>query len=125
MSVADAKPFVMRLKSFATLSPSHCEDRGDEAIHICPASMDCFASLAMTISTCLCLLLLLLLARLQHPPFGQFNRLAQDIELAHVIGEDENQRGVKIGARLIAQSAMGLDNHAKGIIRFFKVRAGQ
>src|SRR6202020_3448926 len=106
MSVADAKPFVMRLKSFATLSPSHCEDRGDEAIHICPASMDCFASLAMTISTCLCLLLLLLLARLQHPPLGPFNCLAQHLEIANVSGGGENQAGGKLGAALRLQPAL-------------------
>src|SRR5579863_1329810 len=138
MSVVDAKPFVMRLKSFATLSPGHCEEPTgrakcapddrlhNEAIHLGPGSMDCFASLAMTISACLCLLLLLLLlVSLQHPPFCQFDRLAQDFEIADVIGEDENQCGVEIGARLIAQSAMGLDDRAKSVVRFFKVRTGR
>ena len=32
-----------------TLSPRHCEERSDEAIHFSPRrAMDCFASLAMT-----------------------------------------------------------------------------
>src|ERR1700689_1945528 len=137
MSVVDAKPFVMRIKSFATLSPVHCVEptgRGkcapddrlhDEAIHLCPGSMDCFASLAMTISACLCLLLLLLLVGLQHPPFCQFDRLAQDFEIADVIGEDENQCGVEIGARLIAQSPVGLEDRTKSVIGLFKVRTGR
>jgi hypothetical protein len=29
----------------------HCEERSDEAIHLSLLAMDCFASLAMTIST--------------------------------------------------------------------------
>jgi hypothetical protein len=35
--------------SCAEISPRHCEERSDEAIHLSPCGeMDCFASLAMT-----------------------------------------------------------------------------
>ena len=61
--------------------------------------MDCFASLAMTTLSMLLLLLLLLLACVQHSPFRQCDRLIQYVEIADMIGQDQHQRGVEIGAR--------------------------
>jgi hypothetical protein len=81
--------------------------------------------LAMTalgmIMQLLLLLLLLLLTCFNHPPFCQLDRLAQYIEIADMIGQDQNQRGVEIGALRIAQSAMRLDHGAKRIIRLGKI----
>ena len=82
--------------------------------------MDCFASLAMTAPDLL-LLLLLLLTGVGHAPLGKHDRLAQDVEVADMIGEDQHQRRVEIGALLVAQSAMRLDDGAKGVIRLGKI----
>jgi hypothetical protein len=70
------------------------------------------------------LLLLLLLARFQHSSLRQLDCLAQDVEIADVVGENEHQSGVEIGAGFIAQSAMGFDDRTEGIVRLFEVRAG-
>jgi hypothetical protein len=83
------------------------------------------AIVSYPVSLSFLLLLLLLLVGLQHPPFCEFDRLAQDFEIADVIGEDENQCGVEIGACLIAQSAMGLEDRTKSVIGLFKVRTGR
>ena len=72
----------------------------------------------------LMLLLLLLLTCVEHPPFRQFDRLAQYTEIADMIGKDQYQRGVKIGALRLGQSAMRFDYGAKGIVRFCEIRTG-
>jgi hypothetical protein len=61
----------------------------------------------------LLLLLLRLLAGIHHAPLRQRNRLQQHIKIADVVGEDQNQRGIEIGALLVAQPAMRLDNRTK------------
>src|SRR5277367_996447 len=66
----------------------------------------------------LLLLLLLLLAGVDHAPLGEFNRLAQHVEIADMIGEDQNQRGIEIGALFVAQAAMRLDDGAERIVGF-------
>jgi hypothetical protein len=69
----------------------------------------------------LLLLLLLLLAGIEHAPLGQRDRLAQHVEIADVIGEDQHQRRIEIGALLVAQAAMRLDDGAKassGLAKF-------
>jgi hypothetical protein len=71
------------------------------------------------------LLLLLLLARFQHPSFCQFDGLTQHIEIADMVGKNENQRGVEIGALLVAQAAVGFDDGAKGVVGLFKIRTGR
>src|SRR5450759_4154946 len=71
------------------------------------------------------LLLLLLLVGVHHPPLRQHDRLAQHIEIADVIGKDQNQRRIEIGALRVGQSAMRLDDSAKGVIRFGEIRAGR
>src|SRR5260221_13333642 len=90
--------------------------------------MDCFASLAMTASgmfiLLLLLLLLLLLACVDHPALGKRNRFAQHVEIADVIGENKNQRRIEIGALLVGQSVMRLDDGAKRVVRLGKIRAG-
>src|SRR5258708_12208453 len=73
----------------------------------------------------LLLLLRLLLARIHHPPLCQCNRLAQHVEIADVIGKDQNQRRIEIGALFVAQSAMRLDDGTKPVVRFCKIRAGR
>jgi hypothetical protein len=67
------------------------------------------------------LLLLLLLTCVHHPPLRQRDRLAQHLEIADMIGKDQNQRRIEIGALLVTQSAMRLDDGAKGIIRFGEI----
>ena len=69
------------------------------------------------------LLLLLLLARFEHPPLGERDRLAQHVDVADVIGENENQRGVEIGALFVAQAAMRLDDGAKRVVGLGKIRS--
>jgi len=87
--------------------------------------MDCFATLAITISSmAVHLLLLLLLAGIDHPPSRQGDRFAKHIEIADMIGKDQNQRRIEIGALLIAQSAMGLDDRAKRVVRPCEIRTG-
>jgi hypothetical protein len=100
--------------------------------------MDCFAEpvirrpfaptrwLAMTISNMVfhLLLLLLLLAGFQHPSFRQRNRFMQRVYIADMIGKNEDQRRVEIGALRLAQSAMGFDDGAIRIIRLGEIRAG-
>jgi hypothetical protein len=68
------------------------------------------------------LLLLLLLIRFQHSPFGEPDRLAQHIEIADVIGKNENQRSVEIGALRLVEPAMRFDDQPIGGIR--KIRFG-
>jgi len=70
------------------------------------------------------LLLLLLLARFQHPPLCQFDRLTQPIEIANMLAKNENQHGIQIGALIVAQATVGLDDGTKGIIWPFEVRTG-
>src|SRR5437588_12785266 len=72
----------------------------------------------------LLLLLLLLLVGVGDSSFCQRERLAEHLEIADMIGKNENQRRVEIGALLVAQSAMRLDNGAKRIVRLVKIRAG-
>ena len=72
----------------------------------------------------LLLLLLRLLAGIHHAPLRQRDRLPQHIEIADVIGEDQNQRGIEICALLVAEPAMRLDHRAKGVVGFWKIRAG-
>jgi len=72
----------------------------------------------------LLLLLLLLLARFEHPPLCEPNRFIEHVKIADMIGENENQRRIEIGALLIAQAAMGLDDGAKCIVGFGEIRAG-
>jgi hypothetical protein len=38
-----------------------------------------------------------------------------------VIGKNQNQRRIEIGALLVTQSAMRFDNSAKGIVRLGKI----
>src|SRR6202795_2070389 len=120
MSVVDAKPFAISSIPFA-LSPSltrHCEERSDEAIHsflLLRYGLLRFArndELGMFVL--LLLLLLLLPACVQHPPFRQRDRLIQHVDVADVIGKDQHQRRIPIGARFVAQAAMRLDTRAPG-----------
>jgi hypothetical protein len=67
------------------------------------------------------LLLLLLLAGGQHPPLRQRDRLAQHVKIADMIGQDQDQRGIEIGALFVVQSAMSLDNSAKCVVRLGKI----
>jgi hypothetical protein len=84
--------------------------------------MDCFASLAMTLlGMFTLLLLLLLLTGVDHASLRKYDRLAQHVEIANMIGQDKHQRRIEIGALLIAQSAMRLDNGAKGVIRLGEI----
>ena len=71
------------------------------------------------------LLLLLLLARIEHPPLGERDGLVQHGDIADVVGEYQNQRRVEIGALLVVQAAMRLDDGAKRVIGFGKVRSGR
>ena len=64
----------------------------------------------------LLLLLLLLLTRVQHPPFCQSDRLAQHLEITDVVGENEHQRSIKIGALGLVQAAMRLDDGTERVI---------
>src|SRR5438105_10193316 len=72
----------------------------------------------------LLLLLLLLLARVQHAPFSQCDRLLEHLDVADVIGEHQHQRGVEIGALGIAKASVRLDDGAEGVVGFCKVRTG-
>src|SRR6266568_1531827 len=67
------------------------------------------------------LLLLLLLARIRHSPPRKSDRLAQHVEIANMIGQNQNQRRVEIGALLVTQSAMRFDDGAKRIIRLGEI----
>ena len=67
------------------------------------------------------LLLLLLLTGIGHSPLRQCNGVTEDVDVADMIGEDQHQCRVEIGALLIAQSAMRLDDGAKGVIRLGKI----
>jgi hypothetical protein len=71
------------------------------------------------------LLLLLLLAGIGDPALGERQRLAKHIEIADVVGKNQHQRRIQIGALLVAQSTMRLDDGAKRIIRLGEVRAGR
>ena len=71
----------------------------------------------------LLLLLLLLLAGIEHPPLGERDRLVQHVDIADVIGEHQNQRGVEIGALLVAQAAMRLDDGAECVVGFGEIRS--
>jgi hypothetical protein len=99
----------------------HCER--SEAIHTSVRMVDCFAALAMTPVSIfiLLLLLLLLLIGIDHAPLGERNRLAQHIDVTDVVGQDQHQRGVEFRALLVTQSAMRLDNSAKGVIRLGEI----
>ncbi len=68
------------------------------------------------------MLLLLLLARVEHPPLGERDGLVKHGDIADVVGEHENQRRVEIGALFVAQAAMRLDDGAKRVVRFRKIR---
>ena len=85
--------------------------------------MDCFASLAMTLlgMFILLLLLLLLLTGVDHASLRKYDRFAQHVEIADMIGQDQHQRRIEISTLLIAQSAMRLDNRAKGVIRLGEI----
>ncbi len=67
------------------------------------------------------LLLLLLLAGVDHSPLGKGNRVAQHVEIADMVSQDQDQRGIEIGALFVIQSAMGLDNSAKCVVRLGKI----
>ena len=54
----------------------------------------------------LLLLLLLLLTCIHHSPLRQCDRLAQPVDVADVVGEDQHQCGVEIGALFVAQAAI-------------------
>ena len=71
------------------------------------------------------LLLLLLLARVEQPPLGERDGLVQNGDIADVVGEHENQRGVEIGALLVTQPAMRLDDGAKRVVGLGKIRSGR
>ena len=72
----------------------------------------------------LLLLLLLLLARIQRPTLGERNRLTQHLDVADMIGEDQDQRGVEIGALFLGEAAMRFDDGAERIVRLCEVGAG-
>jgi len=67
------------------------------------------------------IVLLLLLACVHHSPLGERNRLAQHVEIADMVGENQNQGRIEIGALLITQSAMRFDDGAKCIIRLDEI----
>ena len=71
------------------------------------------------------LLLLLLLAGIEHPPLGKRDGLIKHGDVADVIGENQNERGIEIGALFVAQAAMRLDDGAKRIVGFGKIRSGR
>jgi len=70
------------------------------------------------------LLLLLLLVRLEQAPFGKRDRLAQNVDVADVIGQDQNQRRIKIGTLFVVEATMRFDDGAKRIIGFYEIRTG-
>jgi hypothetical protein len=129
VSVVDAKPFAINSFPLVQIQPRHCEERSDEAIHISACgAMDCFASLAMTILNIfilLLLLLLLLLVGLDHAVPRERNRLAQHLDVADVIRQDQDQRGIEIRALLVVQAAMRFHDGAEGVIGLGKVRSGR
>ena len=67
------------------------------------------------------MLLLLLLAGIHHSPLRKRNRLAQHVDIADMVGENQNQRRIEIGALRVTQSAMRLDDGAKCIIRLGEI----
>jgi hypothetical protein len=52
------------------------------------------------------LLLLLLLIAGQHPPLRQCDCLAQHLEIADMVGQDQDQRSIEIGALRVADAAI-------------------
>ena len=58
------------------------------------------------------MLLLLLLAGIDHPPLRKPDRFAQHGEIADMVGQNEHQRGIEIGALRVAQSTMRFDDGA-------------
>ncbi|ANW04929.1 hypothetical protein LMTR13_37185 [Bradyrhizobium icense] len=71
------------------------------------------------------LLLLLLLARIEHSPGGERDGLLQHTEVTDVIGENENQRRVQIGALFVVQPTMRLNDGTERVVRLGKVRTGR
>jgi len=63
-----------------------------------------------------------LLAGRPHPPLGQRNRLAQHVEIANMIGQNENQRRVEIGALRVAEAAMRFDDQPIGGVGIPEIR---
>ena len=77
----------------------------DEAIQFCARCLDCFVASAPRndgLNIFILLLLLLLLAAIHQPPLGQFDRFAQHLDIADMVGKHQHQRGVEIGALRVA-----------------------
>ena len=68
--------------------------------------------------------LLLLLRAVDHAALGERDRLAQHVDIADVVGEDQDQRRVEIGALRVGEAAMGLDDRAEGVVGPREIRAG-
>src|ERR1700743_3814886 len=77
------------------------------------------------ISSSLDSLLLLLLLLIEYAAFRQRNRLAQNVDVADVVGENENQRGIEIGALRVAEAAMRFHDGAERVVGPGKVRSGR
>ncbi|MEY9477272.1 hypothetical protein ABH981_001485 [Bradyrhizobium ottawaense] len=59
------------------------------------------------------LLLLLLLLTVDHAALGKLDRLTQHIDLADMVGEDQHQRRIEIGALLLGEPAMRASTMAR------------
>jgi hypothetical protein len=73
------------------------------------------------------LLLLLLLVRLEQAPFGKRDRLAQNVDVADVIGQDQNQRRIKIGTLFVVEATMRSTmarNASSGFTKFELAESG-
>src|SRR4051812_34136928 len=69
--------------------------------------LDCFASLAMTG----------LAWSFNNSPFRQIERLAQDSDIADVVGEDQHQRRIERRTLFVVEPAMRFHHQAEGIVR--------
>jgi hypothetical protein len=63
-----------------------------------------------------------LLTCFEYPPLCQRDSFTQNIYIADVIGENEHQRGIEIGALPIAETAVGFDDQPIGGISIGEIR---
>src|SRR5258708_39274152 len=85
--------------------------------------LDGLLRFAMTnLSMLMLLLLLLLLAHFDNSTMRKGNRLAQHVEIADVVRQDQDQRGIEIGALRIADAAMCFDDQPIGGVWIGEVR---
>ena len=48
----------------------------------------------------------------------------QHVEVADLVGKDQNEPGIERGALLLRQTSMGLDQHAVGAIGIWQLHTG-